>query len=285
MKLRKNLEEQRMHGELGFNISMYYNQSAVGPGDFLAPLHYHTEFEFLAALEGEICVPVEEQEVRVQEGEGVFINSSRLHSIRAEGGAGHHILAVVFAPDFLASREERIFKKYLYNIMENRIEVPMKLETYHVQSLKLLYESYERQEYGFEITLKSRLLAIMGDLVAHSSARDDARIVPRYESIKSVLAYIEENYMNEIMLEDLAKTAGLSREHFCRVFSEVADVSAITYLNRFRIQKSMELLKNTDQTISEISAACGFNNCSYYNKLFRRFVCETPKQYRKYRQA
>ena len=69
--------------------------------------------------------------------------------------------------------------------------------------------------------------------------------------MKQVLAYIEENYGERITLQKLADVAGLNREYFCRMFSEVAGETAFTYLNRYRIKKGIEYLKGTDMTVQK----------------------------------
>ena len=69
-------------------------------------------------------------------------------------------------------------------------------------------------------------------------------------------------------------------EYFCRIFSEAAKLPPVTYLNRLRVQKSMELLTATDLTIQEICGRCGFGSAAYYDRIFRRFQGQTPKEYR-----
>lgn len=279
MNTNKELAEQRIHGESDFPFSIYDNHF---PNDMevLAPLHYHPEFEFIIAAKGRLRVRIEAQEYILNEGESLFINSSRLHSIYAEGKNEHGFLAIVFAAEFLAAREERIFQTYLYPLMKNSLQIRKYMEPDLTAQLLSVSEMFKKQEFGHELFIKSQLLSIMGKLFSHSTERRAILSHTRYECIKQALTYIETHYMDAITLGELAKTAGLSREHFCRVFSELADVSPITYLNRYRIRKSKELLKNTDRTISDISDLCGFGSCSYYNKLFRRFEGQTPKEYR-----
>lgn len=279
MNTNKELAEQRIHGEAGFPISIYdmhFPEDIV----FLAHLHYHPEFEFLIATKEPLLVRIDAQEYFVDKGESLFINSSRLHSISAKERTDHGFLAIVFAAEFLCSREERIFQTYLYPLLQNSLRICERMEPELTAELLLLSETFKKQEFGYELLVKSQLLSIMGKLLSHSSERRTSLPNPRYECIKQALTYIEMYYMNEITLGELANTAGLSREHFCRLFSELADISPITYLNRCRIRKSKELLKNTDKAISEISVLCGFGSCSYYNKLFRRYEGQTPKEFR-----
>lgn len=94
--------------------------------------------------------------------------------------------------------------------------------------------------------------------------------------VKNAIDYIHNNYQNAITLQDMADHTHVSREHLCRVFKEVAESSPVVYLNRYRVLQSAYLLRDTCKSISEISSQCGFNNSSYFNKLFLRFLKCTP---------
>lgn len=139
---------------------------------------------------------------------------------------------------------------------------------------------HSRESIGYEICIKQLLFDILYQLI-----RDSQAVVPCVTNQKSViirdvLNYIEDNYSEQIGLSELANVVHISKEYLCRVFHTVSDVSLIEYLNRFRIRKSAYMLINTSKNISEISCFCGFNNSSYFNKLFKRYMGCTPKQYR-----
>ncbi|RGF95145.1 AraC family transcriptional regulator [Firmicutes bacterium AM55-24TS] len=72
----------------------------------------------------------------------------------------------------------------------------------------------------------------------------------------------------------------MSKEHLCCIFRDISDTSPIVYLNRYRTTQSAYMLRNTNKSISEISSLCGFNNGSYFDKMFMRFMKCTPSEYR-----
>lgn len=72
----------------------------------------------------------------------------------------------------------------------------------------------------------------------------------------------------------------VSEGHLCRFFKSMTRMSPVEYINFYRISMSMELLRQTDMEISEISMRTGFNNISYYNRTFRKYMHMTPSQYR-----
>lgn len=100
------------------------------------------------------------------------------------------------------------------------------------------------------------------------------------ERIKPVLDYIEENFSYEVTLAELAALIPMSEGQFCRVFRQTMNRTPMQYIMRYRVMQSCHLLTETNKKIAEIANLSGFNNISYYNKVFLSIVGCTPKQYR-----
>lgn len=98
--------------------------------------------------------------------------------------------------------------------------------------------------------------------------------------IHSTVKYILNNFSEKITLEDAAKKAFLSPTYFSRLFKEETGVSFTNYLNRVRIEQSKQYLSDTSLSIAEISAAVGFEDQSYFTKVFKRFESVSPNKYR-----
>ena len=98
---------------------------------------------------------------------------------------------------------------------------------------------------------------------------------------KSAIAYIENNHKNKLSIDEIAKKAGLSKYHFCRVFKTLTDQTVIQYVNTVRIEKAKQLLKNPYLNITEICFKVGFSDISHFNKIFKRMVGMTPSGYKK----
>ena len=96
-----------------------------------------------------------------------------------------------------------------------------------------------------------------------------------------VMAFIlAENHRN-ISLKEVADTANMSKEAFCRFFKDRTGKTYTEFLNELRIHKSCHLLQNTDMSISQIAYQAGFQNLSYFNRAFKKFRNETPKDFRR----
>jgi AraC-like DNA-binding protein len=96
-----------------------------------------------------------------------------------------------------------------------------------------------------------------------------------------VMAYILSNSQGKLTLQDVAAVANLSKEAFCRFFKERTGKTFTEFVSQIRIHQACQLLQDTDHSISEIAFQCGFQNMSYFNRAFKKFQGETPKEFRR----
>ena len=100
------------------------------------------------------------------------------------------------------------------------------------------------------------------------------------EIIKRAIRYISGNYSQNLTLEDLAEHVNLNPSYFSSLFKQSTGSSFREYLNMVRIEESKRLLANTDYSIIDISLAVGFEDQSYFSKVFKKYTGLTPKQFR-----
>lgn len=110
--------------------------------------------------------------------------------------------------------------------------------------------------------------------------RDEERRTLDIERLKQIEEYVSENYKNKIAIADLARVLFLSEGHFCRFFKRCVGISAIEYLNVFRVGKAEELLRDTEMSVTEIALQAGFEDANYFTRLFKRITGHTPTEYR-----
>lgn len=276
---RNCFEEHIMHGTVDFPVGMY-DMHFEKENSVLFPVHYHKEFELLVVTSGKIKVQLEGDTVCLNQGNGIFINSCNLHSAINVGNTACSFIAIVFSPAFIALECDSLYKRFIRPIIKNEIEFPINLSNEVVNIVIETYNLFNMQTFGYELAIKGNITRMLSICIANSKKRSNVKNDSKYEIVKQVLDFIHINYGNIITLYDLSLQAHTSKEHLCRVFREVSDLSPVVYLNRYRIMQSAYMLCNTDKTISEISSCCGFNNSSYFNKLFMRFMKCTPTEYR-----
>ena len=96
----------------------------------------------------------------------------------------------------------------------------------------------------------------------------------------NILEYINNNYYEEIELKDCAEKYHTSSSYIARMFKKYCNSSFITYLNDVRIKKALELLKDTDLSIKEVSFKVGYNNLNYFYKIFKKNTGVTPNMFK-----
>lgn len=92
--------------------------------------------------------------------------------------------------------------------------------------------------------------------------------------------YISEHYSEPITLSQMAEEVYLSPSYLCRVFKREAGLTFNEYLNRVRINKAKELLRNRDLRLTDISLMVGYEDQSYFTKVFKRLTGTLPRRYR-----
>jgi len=93
-------------------------------------------------------------------------------------------------------------------------------------------------------------------------------------------AYIKEHLMEKISLDQVAEQVYLSKSYFCRIIKEELGCTFTEYVNRIRVDRSKSLLRNTGMPIAEIACAVGFDDQSYYTRIFKKQTGLAPGKYR-----
>lgn len=105
--------------------------------------------------------------------------------------------------------------------------------------------------------------------------------VKHKDIIYKALNYIKRSYSGKLTLEDTAHYVGFSPAYFSKVFKEEMGVTFNRYLGNLRVEHSKKLLLFSTLSLNEICSAVGFEDQSYYVKVFRRYTGMTPGRYRK----
>jgi two-component system response regulator YesN len=107
--------------------------------------------------------------------------------------------------------------------------------------------------------------------------------VKHKDVILKSIDYIRNNYMKKLTLDEVAASVYLSPSYFSKIFKEEMDMNFNTYLNHIRIQMSKKLLADTSISIVDISNIVGFEDQSYFSKVFKKITGQSPKKYRESR--
>lgn len=98
--------------------------------------------------------------------------------------------------------------------------------------------------------------------------------------IKEALSFIEQNFQNDITVEEIAACCGLNRSYFGKIFHEVLGKSPQEFLISYRMTKATELLKLTSLSIAEVGSAVGYSNQLHFSRAFKKIYGISPRQWR-----
>lgn len=118
-----------------------------------------------------------------------------------------------------------------------------------------------------------------------------AKVIEQTESIRgdedemenridATKKYIEEHLAEKIYVEDLANLVHVNEQYFMRLFKRNTGKSVTEYITERRISLAASLLKNSDKSINFISDCVGYENYSYFTKIFKKYTGFTPREYR-----
>jgi len=100
-------------------------------------------------------------------------------------------------------------------------------------------------------------------------------------ALRKAERFIWENYTRKISLKEIADASGLSAPYLSTVFKNEMGENLSNYLNRLRVEKAIMMLGETDSPINRISTECGFEDQSWFSKVFKSYTGISPYEYRK----
>ena len=290
------LRETRIHGNSLFPFMLYDVQSDA---TFFERIncHWHEEVEILVIERGNGRLYLGADFFSLKTGSICLIPANALHLVTCEIGEALDFYAIVFHPDLLYSLGNDIIQqKFLDPLFHQGVQFSTLYETSRVinpafaweftlrEVLDEIHEAFLTKPYGYELLIKAALLKSCHLMISHAIVNQEETYVDsdyRTGLIKSIMKYLQENYDDSVTLEKLEKNFNISKGYLCRSFKSVTHMTPFEYLNYFRISKSTELLLETDREISQIALQTGFNNISYFNRTFQRFIHMTPREFRR----
>ncbi len=111
----------------------------------------------------------------------------------------------------------------------------------------------------------------------------DQQAICRQETsvpVEKAKRYIMENLASRLILAEVAGECGMSKYHFSRMFKSATGMSFSAFVNKMRIDMAKDLLNRPELNITEVCYASGFNDLSYFDKVFRRHTGTSPSGYR-----
>lgn len=189
------------------------------------------------------------------------------------------------------SHTDIVFHKEFFEgfLIERCIDSLSLNHIFRISDELMMYINVFKREFAKENAANNHKLNHLSSLIcdeiidlANTSIDVDERkeMQSYHKGIHAVAEYINNNYMDDLQIESLAKMTNLSTNYFSTAFLKMLGDRPQVYLNKLRISKAKQLIKSSEEPISEIAKKCGFKNQSSFTSLFKKMTGQTPTDYR-----
>lgn len=285
-----SLKENKNHGNSMLPLTVYEATLIKGVHDLF--FHWHDELEIIYIESGSGTFQVNLESYEVKSGDILVIQPGTIHNGEGFKDAPLHCKTIVFNLDMLKSiMVDATVLKFLNPIINKEFCSTILINKNSIgysniaSSLKGILSSYENNSYGYQLEIKGLLFIFLSQLFSNKYfkvvATADSSKNKKVERLKSVIDYIQSNYNKPISIKELATVVNYSEFHFIRFFREQTGLTCVQYINLIRLDMASRLLKETSLSITEISLDVGFDNVSYFIRVFKNKYGLTPDKYRK----
>ena len=252
-------------------IESYYFHKAIDRAGSESTEHYHTTFEIYYMKEGSCKYFINDSSYEVVRGDVIFIPAGVIHRTNY-GTALHSRILINFSEEYIpASLLSHLTElDYLYRSerVSERID----------GILSVIESEYTESDFLSKDALKCLTGEILFLLMRNRGITKHTR---RDTVIENTVKYIQQNYMHDIRLYEVAKEASVSAEHLSRIFKQNTGFGFSEYVTLVRLQRAEYMLKNEPgKSISEIAYECGFNDGNYFSYKFKQHYGISPSKAR-----
>lgn len=283
MKLNQDRSEHVNYDYPDFPFYIRKNPLSVFP-NYAADSHWHDDIELMLILSGHMLYNVNGQIVRLETGEGILVNARQLHYGFSDDRTECVYICVLFHPLLLCT--SKLFEQqYVLPVLREGAPYLHLFPDIPWQNtmLGLIRGMWKRHQEGTApLYLQGAIHLLWNEVTSHTvPQKKPEQTSNKLMALQKMISYIHEHYTEKITLADIAAAGHCSKRSCGTLFLTYQNKTPIEFLNDFRLRKSIELMKQTDMTILELSLAVGFSGASYYAETFRQHFGMSPSEYRK----
>lgn len=291
----KGLKDTTESGELGYPVQVYYIE-LTNLHMHRIRWHWHAEMEAIILNHGEAFFLADDTRLHLTAGHGVLVNRNIMHSVQpVNQNASCSLYSLKFHPAFLFGYENTMMSdKYLVPVMNSPDLKVIELheeDNWHEKLMDVINSIIAvnlTKKYGYELLTKSYLCQLWSFLLeqtapGNTDKNKKAAVSLDETRVKEAILYIEKHYHEHITLQQLAAATHISKSECCRCFKRTLHLTPFEYLMKYRIFRAANMLQQNDpeaHSISSLALSVGFNNASYFNKIFKQYLDCTPSEYK-----
>jgi len=273
-------ENRRYESGFPINAEIFHDKN------FLA--HWHSEIEVVLVREGSLGMGINSEYYILEKGDIAICTSGDIHYYNSKNMKSEIVL-IVFRPELLGNVINLLINtRFVYPVINTSTIEQLNLDRAVIDNIKTcinnIFREINQKNSHYQVFTKSSIIELIGLFLRHipyHSANSNGNIVCGEESrLMKAISYIENNYTQDISLEDIAKFLEINPFYFSRVFNKGTGLNFKTYLNTIRIEKAYNLLKTSNDSIIDIAYECGFNSIRTFNRVFKNIKGTSPSIFR-----
>ena len=287
-----NFHVQDDYGSLDYPVSLFYLDLHKSYMNRIR-WHWHEEMEILILNDGIAEVSTDDTSYTLKPGQGIIINQNVMHAIYSPNKENCTFYSFVFHPDFLFGHKSSYLQtQFLLPIQNFRLFKMLVLDeanTWHERMLDAVNDAIAvnmTKPFGYEVATKGHLCRFWSELIGQLPQMETApspQASLDEQRVKQAMLFIRTHHAEPLSLDEIAGSVHISKSECCRCFSRTLQMTPFEYLMKYRIfEATKKLMEHPDEpmSIADLALSVGFNNTSYFNKLFKKFLGCTPTYYR-----
>lgn len=253
-------------------------------------MHGHADFsELVIVLDGSAVHIVDDERFNIRKGDVFVMGNGICHGY--DSAENFKICNVMFRSENLLSGDYDIKQLPGFHalfLLEQHFNTAqgfksrLRLEPESFDMISRLIDTtiseYTGKSPGRKTILQSYFMQIVVEL---SRIYVTAKKHKEIDGISGAAAYMERHYAEDISIDSLLKVSHYSQRHFIRLFEKNYNTTPQKYLLGIRMRRACVLLRDSDSSITQIATNCGFNDASYFSRIFKKYTNFTPNQYRR----
>ncbi len=271
--------EARRHGSENFPIQ-YYHVDRTHP-HYVMQLHWHAEFEIIHVLRGRLMLYLNNESYVGEPGAVFFVAPGTLH--RADPFDCVYECAV-FDLTLISPHGSSRISEYIRPIMSNEVTVEAICNSAEGAACELFSSIAVISDY-YELWALSALDRVFFELYSSGAVKENGKKgranANRRSQMILLLEKIGKEYTSRISLSELADFSGINEKYLFRVFKEFTGQTPTEYINSLRIDRACYEMRVNSLTVTEAAYESGFNELSYFSRIFKKHKGITPGEYKK----
>lgn len=253
--------------------------------------HWHKEIEIIYCLKGTVNLGINEQIVKLEEGDIYLFNSGEMHFFLSSPDSER--IVYQFDENFFHHVEkmqisERSLDKMFNSIASFSKDWPQTMKKNITRLLITLFQKsvetgeaskYEQISLLYQLVAAFYRLPVIEKKSVSSSQSVKNKEVMQY--LNTVFAFVEDHFMGVITLDEIASHIGFSPAYFSRFFKKHVGTTFSQYLTEYRINVAKFILGTTQIPLIEVAEKSGFASVKTFHHVFKAQVGLSPKQFQK----